>query len=402
MIAENHHLPAGNSIEGKVRQTTVHIPEGTDLNHLAFEDDSYLPEILQTQRLLKSLKSKQITFSSPILSHGENAILYANTINVIQGQGGVHKSRLAQLLCSCFLKRPDCKNEMAGFTADMGSGYTVCYVDTERNLKEQLPFALQTIQLQAGYSIEAHPNGFDYISLLNIPRLDRFTALQQYLDYVRQTSSNHIFIVLDVATDCVRDFNRSDDSMQLIDLLNMAINNFNVTFLCIIHENPGQEKARGHLGTEMFNKASTQMQIAFEKDSDGNESDFIRVKFLKFRANKRPSPIYLKVCEETKYLVLADEMEIKELVDSRRQKATLSDVCEQLEIYLSDGAMKNAELVEKLAADFDTSGRTIRDRLTEIIDGKIKLTDGTGETCALMKGKEGREVVFQLKPINQI
>ena len=58
-------------------------------------------------------------------------------------------------------------------------------------------------------------------------------------------------MVVDVTTDCIRDFNRSDDSLELIDLMNEAINTYDVTFLYLIHENPGASKARGHLGTEL-------------------------------------------------------------------------------------------------------------------------------------------------------
>ena len=52
-----------------------------------------------------------------------------------------------------------------------------------------------------------------------------------------------------------------------LDLPNSTINTYDITFLCIIHENPYQEKARGHLGTELINKSSTALSINIEKDS---------------------------------------------------------------------------------------------------------------------------------------
>jgi hypothetical protein len=76
---------------------------------------------------------------------------------------------------------------------------------------------------EPGYAKEEHPANFDYISLLDIPRKERFSILTQYLHHVRQTFSNHLLLVLDVTTDCIRDFNRSDDSLELIDLMNEAI-----------------------------------------------------------------------------------------------------------------------------------------------------------------------------------
>ena len=162
----------------------------------------------------------------------------ARTINIIQGKAGVHKSRLAETFCSAFIKQPIHKNHLLGFKTNIMNRPTVCYVDTERNLTEQFPFALQQILQKAGYNKEETPYHFDYISLLEIPRKDRFAALNEYLSYVRSKFDGHLVIVLDVVTDCIKDFNRSEDSMQLIDLMNESINKFNVTFIGLILKIP--------------------------------------------------------------------------------------------------------------------------------------------------------------------
>ena len=44
----------------------------------------------------------------------------------------------------------------------MENEYLVIYVDSERNNSEQLPYALQSIQINAGYEKKAHPPNFDY------------------------------------------------------------------------------------------------------------------------------------------------------------------------------------------------------------------------------------------------
>lgn len=219
--------------------------------------------------------------------------------------------------------------QLAGFKASNDRAFTVCYVDTERNLTEQLPAALQSIQIKAGYRIDEHPAGFEYVTLLDIPREQRFEALKEYFDYSRTKSDKHIVVVLDVLTDCCKDFNRTDDAMPLIDHLNRAINNFNVTFICIIHENPGSEKARGHLGTELANKASTIMQVGYEKDASGKDTDLIRVKFIKCRNTKRHEPFHLKYCDTFKGLVLADESEVKKNFRPEKNQSRPCGRCRQ-------------------------------------------------------------------------
>jgi hypothetical protein len=362
------------------------------------DNSSNLEKVLSTRELLTINKKKEIIFSAPILKQEDNPILFPNTINTIQGQAGVHKSRLAETICSVLLKRTTCQNTLLNFTANPFKSYSVCYVDTERNLSEQLPYALQQIQVKAGYPKEEHPANFDYISLLNIPRRERFTTLTEYLYHVRQTFTNHILIVLDVTSDCVRDFNKSEDSMELIDLMNEAINSYDVTFLCLIHENPGGSKARGHLGTELMNKSSTVIQVGFEKDGSNQETDIIRIKYLKCRTTKRPEPLYVCYCESAKELVIAGSQKIEQLTDSRKQKAHEEDIIAYLEKHLT-APMPGKILLAGLIQEFGAKDRTVRERISKIIEGDVLLYNKEAKPCLLMKRYEGRELVYWLQPI---
>jgi hypothetical protein len=358
-----------------------------------------LKKVLDTKEKLKELKAKDVKFSRPVLLHGENAVIFPHTINVIQGQAGVHKSRLAEMICSAFLKLNGCNNELLGFKRNnFDANHTVVYVDTERNLTEQVPFALQSIQLKAGYNKEEHPSNFDYISLLQVSRKDRFKVLNEYLNLLKKKTSNPLFIVLDVSTDCIEDFNKTDKSMELIDLMNVAINEHDVIFLCLIHENPKSDKARGHFGTELMNKASTVMQVGFEKDSSQNDTNIIRVKYLKCRSTGRHTPFHIKYCEDAKGLVLADESEISSIVNNRKHKASNEDIIEFLEMYLGDNsAISRRELLDKLCKDFKASQRTIESRLSEIIASSSEVLNNEAVPCILVKEVKEKEVFYKLK-----
>ncbi|QMU30133.1 hypothetical protein [Adhaeribacter radiodurans] len=365
------------------------------------EDQSEnLKTILATREKLKALKGADIRFSDPVLIQNGNAIIFPHTINVIQGQAGVHKSRLAEYISAAFIKRPNCDNNLLNFERlSLYSTYTVVYVDTERNLTEQLPYALQSIQLKAGYNKEDHPENFEYISLLQINRKERFAALNEYLNYLKKTITDPLFIVLDVSTDCIEDFNKTDKSMELIDLMNMAINEHNVIFLCLIHENPGSDKARGHFGTELKNKASTVIQVGFEKDANQNDTDLVRVKYLKCRSTARHTPFYIKYCNETKGLVLADEGEVSSLINNRKHKAGTEDIIEFIETYLGDGStMTRIELLDKLCKDFKASQRTIEDRIKEIISSEQEINNNEGNPCTLFKETKDKTLFYSLKP----
>lgn len=363
-------------------------------------DSKELNTVLETQKKLRELKANDILFASPIIKQGENALIFPRTINVIQGQAGVHKSRLAEIFCSAILKKLECKNDLLGFQkASILSNYTVVYVDTERNLSDQYPYALQTIQLKAGYTKEEHPINFEYISLVQIERSKRFPVLDEYLNFIRKNTDNHLFIVLDVSTDCIADFNKTDISMQLIDLMNMSINEYNVTFLCVIHENPRSEKARGHFGTELMNKASTVMQVGYE-DPTQEDTDIIRVKYLKCRSTAKHSPFYIKYCKEVKRLVFADVSEVSKAFNNRKHKASNEEMVEFIKIYLQDGSeMTRRELIDNLCKEFKAKERTIESRLKEICTMDIEILNDNHDSCRLSKETKDKAVYYKLKPI---
>ncbi len=386
-------------IEQSDGKESVNIPKGTSLNNTAIAVSENLKKVLATQDQLRKLVATDIIFSKPILEQSGNAVIFPHTINVIQGQAGVHKSRLAEIICAALLKRHDCKNELLGFKrTNLDAAYTVVYVDTERNLLEQLPYALQNIQIKAGNKKEDVLPNFQYISLLQVKRKDRFDTLNEYLNHLRLTNNQPLFIVLDVSTDCIEDFNKADKSMELIDLMNVAVNDHNAIFLCVIHENPKSDKARGHFGTELMNKASTVMQVGFEKDEQQNDTELIRAKYLKCRSTARHTPFYFKYCKDAKGLVLASDKEISDAVNSRKHKAGIEDVIEHLEMYMGDGTtLSRTDLLDKLCVDFSSSYRTMESRIKEIFDSKMELRDNEARVCHLHKETAEKQIIYSLK-----
>lgn len=372
-----------------------------------YKPSESLKQIIEISEKLRKIKERDIIFRDPILVQNGNAVIFPNTINVIQGQAGVHKSRLAEYICSAMLKCNGYNDELLGYKrTNFDANNTVVYVDTERNLSEQFPYALQCIQKRAGYDVHDHPDNFRYISLLHTPRKNRFFALDEYLKHIKRETNNPLFIVLDVSTDCIEDFNRTDKSMELIDLMNIAINEHNVNFLCLIHENPKSEKARGHFGTELMNKASTVIQSSFEKDFNNNETDLIKIRYLKCRSTARYTPFFAKYSDEHKGLILACADDIQDVMNSKKQKADINLIREYLEMYLGDGTrLSRRDLLDKLIQELGASEKTLEDRLKEIYQNKTPLEDENGNECSLEKDKSTKSINYFMsqnkKPIEK-
>lgn len=360
-----------------------------------------LKHLLLVSEKIKETISSKIVEAKPILNHGDLPIIFPSTINVIQGQTGAHKSRLAEVFCSAILKRSGTKIETLGIerTALM-KDHIVLYVDTERNLKDQFPMAIQNIQINAGYTPQEDVGNFKYISLIHVSRKDRFNILTEYLAHLRTLSQQPLFIVFDTITDCVDDFNNTDSTMKLIDLLNETINNYNVSFLCVIHENPRSDKARGHLGTELINKSSTALQVNFVKDAQKRDTDIVRIKFLKFRSTKNREPFYAKYCDIKSGLQLVSQDEFSTTAVSRKQKADFVTINDFLVQELCEiESISRKQLLDKMSAAMDTATRTLETRLKEIIEEKKQITAEDGQSYILTKKSEGKTTNYLLQKI---
>ena len=345
-------------------QTKNNMDFPSNTNLLKF--DSKLQKVLEAREKIFKRSLDTITFSTPLLTQIEGlGVIFPNTINVIQGKKGVHKSRLTETICACFLDRNSSTRHI-GFGSSENDNFKLVYVDTERNQKDQFPFAMQQIRKRAGFNYNENPEDFDFISLINIKREDRFECLKNYVELKQNAHPNkHFIIILDVVTDCIENFNDPRESMKLVDLMNELINEKNVTFICIIHENPGGEKARGHLGTEIINKASQVMQISF----DGDSKELIIIKFLHSRNTKPLDPLFIAYDEESKGLITADNNLINKSHLSKQKVAPEHQVKAWIEKYTANMELfSKKELVEGLLNHFGCSERNIEERIKDLVD----------------------------------
>ncbi|UOR07413.1 hypothetical protein MUN82_10010 [Hymenobacter aerilatus] len=357
---------------------------------------SHLATILAGEKRIGELAKQPIIGVLPFIRQYEEPIFFSRSINLLQGQTGAHKSRVGELISAVVIAQdaPICDNLGFVRSRELPQEYTLVYVDTERNLASESPAAVQRIKEWAGYNrVDTVPH-FRFISLQGIARAERFDALTEFLEYARGTIQTHIVVVIDVLSDCVNDFNDPKDSLLLSDLLNQAINTFDVTFIGIIHENPGTTKARGHLGTEISNKSSTVVQVGYIKQASGEATEVIELRYIKRRHGKRNLVTHARFDEATKQLVKATPQAVKEARSQRQRVATQDMIQPALLKALANGPLEQGKLVAQLCDELKASGRTMRERLKEL-DGSTLSNEG-GQSIRLRSTKDGRSTRYQL------
>jgi hypothetical protein len=268
---------------------------------------SYFDQLQRTSNAIIASASASINFAAPILTRvtasGEREpVIYRKTLNAVTGKTGTHKSRLGELLASSFLAHPANSHSLLGFQAALNEQkYCVILIDTERNLSDQLPFAVQEIREKAGYKRTENIPNFEVTSLLSIRREERLRAMTDFFAAMRDKhKGKHLICILDVITDVCENFNDPRHTMPLVDELNSMINNYDVTILAITHQNPSDltDKARGHLGSELENKASTILTVGLHKDQEG----LYAVRCKKQRSAKPFGTFYVRYDEQARGL----------------------------------------------------------------------------------------------------
>lgn len=356
--------------------------------------------LLTTEQQIARLAEQSVVCDPPLISMGEIPIIRRGTINIIQGKFGSHKSRLAEMFCSFLIANStNCLPYYLNFDKT-DEAITVVYVDTERNLKEELPTAIQSIKQKGCYGLTDNPVDFRFTSIKQIPRNKRLEAVKSFIEQVRSQTNYPMFVLLDVVTDCVANFNDPVESMKLFDYLGNLCENYDATFMLVIHQNPGGEKARGHTGTEAANKASTVMQIGFERGRNNEDTDLIALKFLKIRSAKRLAPIHLLYDDTQKGLVLAHEDMVNRITAERRQVADIELVTEELGKLLRP-SLNQKDLLQQLKLIFDCSDNTLKSRLDEIANQQLEIMNRSGNPCMLkIKTANGKATIYELQEIN--
>ena len=346
---------------------------------------------------------KNIIYSPAWITYGPEKvpIISRGTLTLIQGKAGAHKSRLAESLCSLLLSNG--RKDILGFSRyKLAAGYSVCYVDTERNTLEDFPAAIQRIRAGAGYGPQDDTPDFYPASIKMEDRGSRLDAVKAIIEIVQDDMADRgaklqdLLIVLDVISDCVRSFNNDSDSNEFYDYLNRLCETYGTAFLLVLHENPGTEKARGHLGTEGLNKVNTQLQIGYEKSEGGEDSDIIKLKFLKTRNAKRPETQYLQFKDHG--LIEADPAKVKEVLAAKAKAGALEMAAEALErFFIGKTTITHQELINELMKELEVSERTARYRVQDLIKTGYRIMNEAGKPCCLTAtATRGRATVYEL------
>jgi hypothetical protein len=142
----------------------------------------------------------------------------------------------------------------------------ILYVDTE-----QSPYHCQKVMKRivrmAGLSEDKHPKNLQFLALRKYTPEIRIAIVETAI----YNTEGLGLVIIDGIRDMVYDINSPGESTRIISKLMQWTDERQIHIHTILHQNKADENARGHIGTELNNKAETVLEVAKDK-FDGNIS----------------------------------------------------------------------------------------------------------------------------------
>lgn len=178
------------------------------------------------------------------------------TVGNFSASVGKPKSRKTFNVCAIVAALLSGK-KVLNYKAKLPDGKTkVLYVDTEQS-RVHCHKVLDRILRLAGLPVDKDNSNIDFLMLREFTPTER----RNIIDMALEGDTSIGFVVIDGIRDLISDINSSGESVDIINDLMRWTNVYNIHIHTVLHLNKSDDNTRGHIGTELNNKAETVLKV---------------------------------------------------------------------------------------------------------------------------------------------
>jgi replicative DNA helicase len=196
----------------------------------------------------------------PMVTLENNCLFTAGNLSAIIADRKAGKSSALTGILAALMAGTNHK-DLLGFTASNPLGRAVVHFDTEQSPADHYDLVMRVLQ-RAG--ITEPPSWFSSYSLTGLSLPEKKQFITTALDYAARDNDGIQMVILDGIADICHDPNDAIESFDLVENWHNYAVNQDCVVLGVLHLNPGTDKSRGHLGSQLERKAETPLRI--EKD----------------------------------------------------------------------------------------------------------------------------------------
>jgi hypothetical protein len=348
--------------------------------------DVELSKILDDTTILASETYKS---PPPIITIDGTTVSTLDNFSALTGKAKAKKTYLVSGLVAAALSG----EQVLQFCATLPKGKEkILYIDTEQSryhCHRVLTRILKMAECRTDYD---HPN-LDFISLREYTSVIRM----QVIDYVLRTRTGYGLVIIDGLRDLLVDINSVSESVVVINKLMEWSSRYELHIHVVLHLNKGDDKVRGHLGTELNNKAESVLVVT-RNASDGNVSEVhpvhVRDKEFKpfaFRIDENGLPV--TVGEFTG----SSPAKKKKLISYT--DLTMEQHIQALDAVFSNGAIRGYQaVIDALTQGYASIGferkRTVITQLFQYLQQELALIQKVDKSYIYVKDEEVAEDNF--------
>ncbi|SHF53207.1 AAA domain-containing protein [Mariniphaga anaerophila] len=153
----------------------------------------------------------------------------------------------------------------------------IIWIDTEQGTSECVR-TLRFISKKVTGNEKKHPENLYFLSLRKYGPQQRSIITEYAINFLKDAS----FVVIDGIRDFATSINDEKEATAITDKLLKWTQEKNIHILTILHQNKGDSNARGHLGTELMNKAETVAKLSRE-EPNGTRVTIVEPEFTRHR-----------------------------------------------------------------------------------------------------------------------
>ena len=238
-----------------------------------------------------------------LLKRGNAKLFPLQNLSILKAQMKNGKTFAAVMFASAYLAGT-WENQLQtllspeGIVIDGG----VLYVDTEQSkastkkIRRRITklFAIaRNVRAGAGakHTADDYKNAADALSrrlyVANV-RTHNVEKRREHIAQILEYAKGVKLVILDGIKDICNDFNNIAEVAATMDVVTRWALQYDVHILCVLHENPSSDKARGHLGTELYNKATEIINVK-------REENFFRVTWEAIRESAGVEPLFFRI-----------------------------------------------------------------------------------------------------------
>ena len=299
--------------------------------------------------------SKELPDEQPLISIDGSCICSRGNISAICGEAKSKKTFLASALVASAMAIPyDGLNNFKNVAKDMDMN--VLWVDTEQG-ERHVRRVIERISVMTGAKmggLVAEPR-LTTLTLRELSPQDRYTVMVETLYHYPFD-----LVVIDGIADLQRNTNDLEESDALVGALMALSTKTNTHILCVLHTNPGSDKARGHLGSALQRKAESVIYVHRNGECSVVEPQFCRNEpFARFAFNVSEEGIP-QLCDIPQSESLDINGRIVEILDTEY-----------------GGSIERSTLTNKIMTLLNLNNNVARMRINRLINKGVLIADNT-------------------------